>query len=187
MQTAETLNPAEYPGSIERAAGRDVSVGAGREMVARGGVEPPTFRFSVGRSYQLSYLAVVAPRIRGAREHLTGAFRAGRNRRLHDGRHTVRRSDARTVESVRRPSAPYAGRAQAHGPPSSSGLGRRPFTAVARVRIPLGVRGRIGALASGNAGRGLCAVSGRIGLGQCWGNRRKRMEHRPSSRRCSTR
>ena len=28
--------------------------------VARGGVEPPTFRFSVGRSYQLSYLAVRA-------------------------------------------------------------------------------------------------------------------------------
>ena len=27
-------------------------------MVARGGVEPPTYRFSVGRSYQLSYLAV---------------------------------------------------------------------------------------------------------------------------------
>ena len=27
-------------------------------LVARGGVEPPTFRFSVGRSYQLSYLAV---------------------------------------------------------------------------------------------------------------------------------
>ena len=25
--------------------------------VARGGVEPPTYRFSVGRSYQLSYLA----------------------------------------------------------------------------------------------------------------------------------
>jgi hypothetical protein len=31
-------------------------------VVARGGVEPPTFRFSVGRSYQLSYLAWVAPR-----------------------------------------------------------------------------------------------------------------------------
>jgi hypothetical protein len=30
----------------------------GEELVARGGVEPPTFRFSVGRSYQLSYLAV---------------------------------------------------------------------------------------------------------------------------------
>nr|AIS85245.1 hypothetical protein VASRM7_6 [Verrucosispora sp. MS100047] len=27
--------------------------------MARGGVEPPTFRFSVGRSYQLSYLAVL--------------------------------------------------------------------------------------------------------------------------------
>jgi hypothetical protein len=29
-----------------------------REKVARDGVEPSTFRFSVGRSYQLSYLAV---------------------------------------------------------------------------------------------------------------------------------
>jgi hypothetical protein len=28
-----------------------------KSLVARGGVEPPTFRFSVGRSYQLSYLA----------------------------------------------------------------------------------------------------------------------------------
>ena len=27
-------------------------------MVARGGIEPPTYRFSGGRSYQLSYLAV---------------------------------------------------------------------------------------------------------------------------------
>jgi hypothetical protein len=30
-------------------------------LVARGGVEPPTFRFSVGRSYQLSYLAWCGP------------------------------------------------------------------------------------------------------------------------------
>ena len=29
------------------------------EMVARGGVEPPTYRFSGGRSYRLSYLAVL--------------------------------------------------------------------------------------------------------------------------------
>jgi hypothetical protein len=27
-------------------------------VVARGGIEPPTYRFSGGRSYQLSYLAV---------------------------------------------------------------------------------------------------------------------------------
>jgi hypothetical protein len=33
-------------------------VPAGQKGVARGGVEPPTFRFSVGRSYQLSYLAM---------------------------------------------------------------------------------------------------------------------------------
>src|SRR5699024_3758854 len=30
-------------------------------VVARGGVEPPTFRFSGGRSYQLSYLAGTPP------------------------------------------------------------------------------------------------------------------------------
>ncbi len=30
-------------------------------MVARAGIEPATFRFSGGRSYQLSYLALTAP------------------------------------------------------------------------------------------------------------------------------
>jgi hypothetical protein len=29
--------------------------------VARGGIEPPTYRFSGGRSYQLSYLAASGP------------------------------------------------------------------------------------------------------------------------------
>jgi hypothetical protein len=29
-------------------------------VVARGGIEPPTYRFSGGRSYQLSYLAKFA-------------------------------------------------------------------------------------------------------------------------------
>ena len=32
---------------------------SGAPAVARGGVEPPTYRFSGGRSYQLSYLAVL--------------------------------------------------------------------------------------------------------------------------------
>ena len=31
------------------------------EVVVRGGVEPPTFRFSGGRSYRLSYLTLPWP------------------------------------------------------------------------------------------------------------------------------
>jgi Protein of unknown function (DUF2630) len=46
--------------------------------VARGGVEPPTFRFSVGRSYQLSYLAGCTPRGE-ARPNSTGARAEPRN------------------------------------------------------------------------------------------------------------
>ncbi len=42
--------------------------------VARGGVEPPTFRFSVGRSYQLSYLA---GRFRGTGNRCTSATPTG--------------------------------------------------------------------------------------------------------------
>ena len=34
-------------------------------MVVRGGVEPPTFRVSVGRSYQLSYLTMDPTPARG--------------------------------------------------------------------------------------------------------------------------
>lgn len=36
--------------------------------VARGGIEPPTYRFSGGRSYQLSYLAAFGGAAMGARE-----------------------------------------------------------------------------------------------------------------------
>jgi hypothetical protein len=36
------------------------------DLVVRGGVEPPTFRFSGGRSYRLSYLTVPGvPGLRG--------------------------------------------------------------------------------------------------------------------------
>jgi hypothetical protein len=38
-----------------------------RDQVVRGGVEPPTFRFSGGRSYQLSYLTVAGRRDRSGR------------------------------------------------------------------------------------------------------------------------
>src|SRR4051812_49964992 len=56
------------------------------QVVARGGVEPPTFRFSVGRSYQLSYLAGCTPPHSPeceARAHSTGARAAGRNQDDH--------------------------------------------------------------------------------------------------------
>ena len=46
-------------------------------------------------------------------------------------------------------------------PPSSSGLGRRPFKAVARVRIPLGVR----ASPSASVGRGACTARPRSAVG----------------------
>jgi hypothetical protein len=45
-------------------ASRGKAVNVQVRGVARGGVEPPTFRFSVGRSYQLSYLAVLRSPVR---------------------------------------------------------------------------------------------------------------------------
>ncbi len=42
--------------------------------MARGGVEPPTFRFSGGRSYQLSYLASVALAVLTGLEPATSAL-----------------------------------------------------------------------------------------------------------------
>ena len=46
-------------------------------LVARGGVEPPTFRFSVGRSYQLSYLAGRDDTAGSLRPHHPGATPTG--------------------------------------------------------------------------------------------------------------
>src|SRR5690606_27015608 len=45
-----------------------------RGLVGRGGVEPPTFRFSGGRSYQLSYLPWCG---RASREHHNRVGRPG--------------------------------------------------------------------------------------------------------------
>ena len=41
-------------------------------MVARGGVEPPTFRFSGGRSYRLSYLPATPTGLEPATSAVTG-------------------------------------------------------------------------------------------------------------------
>jgi hypothetical protein len=60
---------AEEPGPIRRIAGELPGGPPVRGGVARGGVEPPTYRFSGGRSYQLSYLAEPA--------HAPGDARAG--------------------------------------------------------------------------------------------------------------
>jgi hypothetical protein len=61
--------------------------------VARGGVEPPTFRFSVGRSYQLSYLAVRAVSGTGATQTgLEPATFAVTGRRANQLRHWALRA-----------------------------------------------------------------------------------------------
>lgn len=63
-----SVMPIRPPGTRTRTSQRARPARAGRaprlraELVVRGGVEPPTFRFSGGRSYQLSYLAAYALR-----------------------------------------------------------------------------------------------------------------------------
>jgi hypothetical protein len=62
-----------------------VPVGRGREteapglLVARGGIEPPTYRFSGGRSYQLSYLAVPGVAMRDAPQARARVYRTPRD------------------------------------------------------------------------------------------------------------
>ena len=59
-------------------------------LVARGGVEPPTFRFSVGRSYQLSYLAEpVQPDQRATATGLEPATSAVTGRRANQLRYAA--------------------------------------------------------------------------------------------------
>src|SRR4051812_13017337 len=80
VRRVEETNP---PGCVVNASagpepvpGRDSRHVTFGDAVARGGVEPPTFRFSVGRSYQLSYLAGCT---RGAKRVHTVPERAARS------------------------------------------------------------------------------------------------------------
>ena len=57
-QLREHLNRV-FPGAVGHGLCRVIHLGPlpALMLVARGGIEPPTFRFSGGRSYRLSYLA----------------------------------------------------------------------------------------------------------------------------------
>jgi hypothetical protein len=54
--------------------GRSASCQPGEGLVGRGGVEPPTFRFSGGRSYQLSYLPIIGLAVLMGLEPTTSAL-----------------------------------------------------------------------------------------------------------------
>ena len=76
-------------------------------MVARAGIEPATFRFSGGRSYQLSYLAgrhrPIRPVCLAVMATLTGlepATSAVTGRRANQLRHRASLCDQRTASRV---------------------------------------------------------------------------------------
>ena len=132
--------------------------------MARAGVEPATFHFSGERCYQLSYLARTAVTSPGGNvtasatptglEPATSAVTGRRANQLRYGAltaHSALPGARETIAQVWDPHEPTLFRwpegasarhaiVAAVASPSSSGLGHRPFTAAARVRIPLGVR-----------------------------------------------
>ena len=89
-------------------------------LVARAGIEPATFRFSGGRSYQLSYLARAAPLCLAAVATLTGlepATSAVTGRRANQLRHRAlllhpppRRREACTPYGIRTRATALKGR-----------------------------------------------------------------------------
>ena len=115
--------------------------------VARGGVEPPTFRFSVGRSYQLSYLAVAVPvrDSRGIVAHGRGGPEIGRDASAgaQDG-----------VEGVGEQVAQRRARGAHHGGVATRAATARPRRAPSGPRAPVGRPPRAaGRRATGRAGR----------------------------------
>src|SRR6266496_2948231 len=86
-------------------------------LVARGGIEPPTYRFSGGRSYQLSYLAnptsagETSPTTLATLTGLEPATFAVTGRRANQPRHRAIQSLTRNNEwnSSRQPTHPIRG------------------------------------------------------------------------------
>ena len=80
-------------------------------------------------------------RSRGRARRRRARARSRRSRTLHGCAPTTGRRSRRDRRVVRCGCPPRGNGTLPPTPPSSSGLGRRPFTPVARVRIPLGVLG----------------------------------------------
>ena len=67
------MGPADGIRALEQTKPQPDETGLRLIWVARGGVEPPTFRFSVGRSYQLSYLAEPETKTAGRTDRSTSS------------------------------------------------------------------------------------------------------------------